>query len=107
MAQNSYESQLTNRNSIQVLCHFINKFDTYKKRCKEIQESLIDFAESQLLKKMKKEDLGAIIFFLKTKGKKRGYTYTPKRDTPPFIKTRKKRKRKNTDLNFFYPFELM
>ena len=51
-----------------------HKFNTYKKQCEEIQESLIDFAESQLLKKMKNEDLGAIIFFLKTKGKKRGYT---------------------------------
>ena len=53
---------------------WLNKFNTYKKQCEEIQESLIDFAESQLLKKMKNEDLGAIIFFLKTKGKKRGYT---------------------------------
>jgi len=54
--------------------NWLGKFGIYKKQCEEIQESLIDFAESQLLKKMKKEDLGAIIFFLKTKGKKRGYT---------------------------------
>jgi len=53
---------------------WLHKSNTYKKRCEEIQESLIDLAESQLLKKIKKEDLGAIIFFLKTKGKKRGYT---------------------------------
>ena len=41
---------------------------------KEISEQYLDLAESKLLKKIKKqEDLGAICFYLKCKGKGRGY----------------------------------
>ena len=40
----------------------------------EPEELFLDFAESQLLKKMREGDITAIIFFLKTKGQRRGYT---------------------------------
>jgi len=41
---------------------------------KEIEESMIDLAESKLMEMIKKGDnLGAICFFLKCKGKHRGY----------------------------------
>ena len=39
----------------------------------EIQESYLDLSEHSLVKKIKDEDLGAIIFMLKCKGKSRGY----------------------------------
>ena len=40
----------------------------------DIRESLLDFAESVLMKKIKEGDNTCLIFFLKTKGKNRGYT---------------------------------
>jgi len=41
--------------------------------CDNIQEAQIDMAESSLLSKIKEKDLGATIFYLKTKGRNRGY----------------------------------
>ena len=55
-------------------------FYDWKKKSPELSamlddacESLIDNAETMLLSKINDGDLTAIIFFLKTKGKKRGY----------------------------------
>jgi hypothetical protein len=45
----------------------------FKKRVEEINETSLDFVENKLLKKIKDDDLGAIQFYLKTKGKNRGY----------------------------------
>lgn len=39
----------------------------------EALEEKLDYAENQLQKLIKAEELGAICFFLKTKGKKRGF----------------------------------
>lgn len=46
------------------------KFD---EACRETKEVAVDFAESALLKNIKAGDTTAIIFFLKTQGKDRGY----------------------------------
>jgi hypothetical protein len=45
----------------------------YKAAVESIQESVIDFAESHLYKLVKEGNPAATIFYLKTKGKKRGY----------------------------------
>ncbi len=45
----------------------------YKEAIDLIQESVTDFVESHLYKLVKEGNPAATIFFLKTKGKKRGY----------------------------------
>lgn len=40
---------------------------------KEVDESILDWAESKLVEHINNNDLQALIFFLRTKGKKRGY----------------------------------
>lgn len=53
--------------------NWIERDPKFKEACDEVAESLIDKVESKLLTKINDEDLTAIIFYLKTKGKKRGY----------------------------------
>ena len=50
-----------------------NSDSELKERLEEADESIIDYAESKLVEAINDGDLTAIIFFLKTKGKKRGY----------------------------------
>ena len=45
----------------------------YRKAVEEIQEGVLDFAESHLYKLIKDGNPAANIFYLKTKGRKRGY----------------------------------
>jgi len=45
----------------------------FKQRVDEVNELSIDYVENKLLAQIQKGDLGAIQFYLKTKGKKRGY----------------------------------
>jgi hypothetical protein len=45
----------------------------YKKAVDDLSDVAIDFAESQLHKQIKDGNSTATIFYLKTKGKKRGY----------------------------------
>lgn len=47
--------------------------DKYKQEVDDISDVTLDFAESQLHKQINEGNTSATIFFLKTKGKKRGY----------------------------------
>lgn len=47
--------------------------EEYKAAVDSIQDITLDFAESQLHKQIKDGEVTSTIFYLKTKGKKRGY----------------------------------
>ena len=57
----------------QTYYNWVDDDEEFKHSCKDVEESLLDLAENRLLEKIDKSDITAIIFFLKTKGKKRGY----------------------------------
>lgn len=45
----------------------------FAEKCREIEEQVIDYVEGSLMKQIREGDTTATIFFLKTKGKNRGY----------------------------------
>jgi hypothetical protein len=47
--------------------------ETYRAAIDSIQDIALDFAESQLHKQIQNGEVSSTIFYLKTKGKKRGY----------------------------------
>ena len=47
--------------------------EDYKKAVEAVGDVVLDFAESQLHKQIKDNNTSSTIFYLKTKGKKRGY----------------------------------
>jgi hypothetical protein len=52
---------------------WMNQDEEFAKKVAELEGVALDFAESQLHKQMKDGNSSATIFYLKTKGKKRGY----------------------------------
>ena len=62
----------------------------YKNAVDDISEVALDFAEEMLFEQMRKKDTTAIIFYLKTRGKSRGYIEKVDHgiifDSPPVIK---------------------
>jgi len=52
---------------------WLKEDEVFRHKVEELEDIALDFAESMLLKKIKDEDTTAIIFYMKTKGKKRGY----------------------------------
>lgn len=53
--------------------NYVNSDPEFAAAVKDIDNITLDFAESQLYKQIKNGNITATIFFLKTKGKKRGY----------------------------------
>lgn len=54
--------------------------EEYKKAVEDLNDVVLDFAESKLHKLVDKGDTAATIFMLKTKGKKRGYVEKSEQD---------------------------
>jgi len=52
---------------------WLNEDEDFRKSVQEIENIALDFAESQLHKQIGDGNTSATIFYLKTKGKKRGY----------------------------------
>lgn len=52
---------------------YYNEDDDFKQSVDSISDIALDCAESQLFELIKEKNVTAIIFYLKTKGKKRGY----------------------------------
>ena len=52
---------------------WLKEDEQFAKAVKDIENIALDFGESQLHSQMKDGNTSATIFFLKTKGKKRGY----------------------------------
>jgi hypothetical protein len=52
---------------------YLNEDELFALQVKDIQDIAIDFAESKLYEQIKDNNTTATIFYLKTKGKSRGY----------------------------------
>lgn len=58
----------------QTYYNWINSDNDFKELVNDIQEAQKDYVESKLIENIEKNDTTAIIFYLKTKAKDRGYT---------------------------------
>ena len=59
--------------SRELFYRYKKKDEAFAKEVEEIDNETIDIVESKLLSKINDGDVTSIIFYLKTKGKKRGY----------------------------------
>jgi len=60
---------------------WLREDENYKAWVEQIPDITLDFAETALLKQIKEGNTTAIIFYLKTKGKQRGYIERQEIDT--------------------------
>lgn len=59
----------------------------YKQRVEMVHENAIDVVESKLFDRIEADDTTSIIFYLKTKGKKRGYVERTEVETSGSLET--------------------
>ena len=52
---------------------WIEKYPDFKEKVEAVEEKFLDYAESKLKKAVAEGNMTALIFFLKTKGRNRGY----------------------------------
>lgn len=57
-----------------VVKRFVKDYEICKVAVEESEDMILDFAEAKLIQKIKAGDIASIIFYLRTKGKDRGYT---------------------------------
>lgn len=71
--------------------NWLEKDPKFKENVDEVMESVIDKVEGKLLTRINDDDTTAIIFYLKTKGKKRGYIETVENNVTvnPFLELMK------------------
>ena len=62
--------------SRQTYYNWVDNDQDFADQVSNVNESLLDFAESKLAERIKSGHTAELIFFLKTKGKKRGYSET-------------------------------
>ena len=55
------------------VCRYVAEFPSVKEAAQDAKEAMLDFAEGKLYSKIKAGDNVAILFYLKTQGKARGY----------------------------------
>lgn len=59
--------------SSNTIYRYIKEYPEISEAISEIETKYLDIAEAELIKSLQSGNLAAVIFFLKTKGKKRGY----------------------------------
>lgn len=72
---NIAQSMMAIKKSRKLYYYWLKTDDLFRAIIEEqdFQEVMLDYAESKLMANISKNDVASIIFFLKTKGKKRGY----------------------------------
>ena len=67
--------------SDQTVRDYMKRYAVVKQACEDARERMIDYAEGALYRQIQEGNITAIIFFLKTQGRKRGNGYSERTET--------------------------